>query len=63
VRIVLELELGGRGTVTRAVVRQPVELDGDVAACLQDSIKAGLIVTAPASARPTQARMELLLAQ
>ncbi|HEY2899146.1 MAG TPA: tetratricopeptide repeat protein [Polyangia bacterium] len=66
-RIALDLELDGRGNLTRATVPRPSNLDPDFVGCVEERVKGGLVVSAPtmppsARPRPTLARVELLFA-
>jgi tetratricopeptide (TPR) repeat protein len=66
-RIALDLELDGRGNLTRATVPRPNNLDPDFVGCLEETVKGGLVVSAPttppsARPKPTLARVELLFA-
>jgi tetratricopeptide (TPR) repeat protein len=62
VRFALELELDARGLVAQAVAKVPPPLDGAFARCAEAAVKDGLRVPPPARARPTRARLELVIA-
>jgi Tetratricopeptide repeat len=64
-RFALELEIDARGLVTSAVVKAPPPLDeptgASFARCVEAAVRGGLRVPQPRPARPTRARMELLV--
>jgi len=63
VRFVVEVELDARGAVTGASSRLPPPFDaGATGRCIEAALRASLTVTPPAHARPTSARIEVLLA-
>jgi tetratricopeptide (TPR) repeat protein len=63
VRFVVEVELDARGAVTRATAHLPPPLDaGATGRCVEAAVRTSLTVTPPAHARPTSARIEVLLA-
>ncbi len=63
VRFVVELELDAHGAVARATAKLPAPFDaGSIGQCVEVALQAGLVVTAPAHAKPTSARVEVLLA-
>jgi len=63
IRFALELEIDGRGAVTRAAAKVSPPLDERFARCVEAAVKDGLRLTPPsARARPTRARMELVVA-
>jgi tetratricopeptide (TPR) repeat protein len=63
VRALLELDIDARGLVERASVKLPPVVDDGVAGpCMEAAVKVGLSVAMPAHARPTSARIEVLLA-
>jgi tetratricopeptide (TPR) repeat protein len=63
VRFVVEAELDARGAVTRATARLPPPFDaGATGRCVEAALRTSLTVTPPAHARPTSARIEVLLA-
>ena len=62
-RFVVEAELDARGGVTRATARLPPPFDAGAAGrCVEAALRTSLTVTTPAHARPTIARIEVLLA-
>jgi len=65
IRLVIEVELDARGTVSRAVVKLPKLglglIDGAAASCIGLAIRTHLVVPGPARPRPTIARIEVLL--
>jgi tetratricopeptide (TPR) repeat protein len=61
-RMAIELELDGKGAVTRATAKVPPPFDGPFARCVEAAVKDGLRVTPPGRVRPTHARMELGIA-
>jgi hypothetical protein len=63
IRLALEIELDGRGAVTRVVAKAPPPLDDKFARCAEAAVKDGLRVTPPSGrGRPTRARLELVVA-
>ncbi len=63
VRFVVEAELDARGAVTRATARLPPPFDvGATGRCVESALSSSLTVTPPAHAKPTVARIEVLLA-
>jgi tetratricopeptide (TPR) repeat protein len=64
-RFALELDLDATGAVTRVVVQAPPPLDelatGPFARCVDAALRAGLRVSRPRTAKPTHARVELLV--
>jgi tetratricopeptide (TPR) repeat protein len=64
-RFALELEIDARGLVTGVVVKTPPPLDeprgAAFARCVEAALRDGLRVAHPRPARPTRARMELLV--
>jgi hypothetical protein len=63
VRFVVEAELDARGAVTRATARLPPPFDvGATGRCVESALRSSLAVTPPAHAKPTVARIEVLLA-
>ena len=63
VRFLVEAELDARGAVTRATARLPPPFDAGAAGrCVEAALRTSLTVTPPAHARPTSARIEVLLA-
>jgi len=61
VRIAIELEIDGRGRVAAATAKLPVTDGQALAHCLEETVRRGLRLPAPPSARPTRARTELLI--
>jgi tetratricopeptide (TPR) repeat protein len=62
-RIALELEIDGRGTVNRVVAKVPAPLDAAFARCAEAAVRDGLrLGPPPGRPRPTRARMELVVA-
>jgi tetratricopeptide (TPR) repeat protein len=63
VRFVVEAELDAHGAVTHATARLPPPFDAGAAGrCVEAALRTSLTVTPPAHARPTIARIEVLLA-
>jgi tetratricopeptide (TPR) repeat protein len=63
VRFSVEAELDARGAVTRATAHLPPPLDaGATGRCVEAALRSSLTVTPPAHAKPTVARIEVLLA-
>jgi tetratricopeptide (TPR) repeat protein len=63
VRITVEIELDANGAVTRATSKLPPPFAGSaVAACIETTLRARLVVSRPTRARSTTARIEVLLA-
>jgi tetratricopeptide (TPR) repeat protein len=62
VRFAVELDLDARGAVTRATVKAPAPLDAGFARCAEAAIKDGLRLSRPPRARPSHARVEMILA-
>lgn len=64
VRVVLDVELDASGAAVRATAKLPSPYDGGGAAarCMEQAVTSGLRLTRPAHARPTSARVEVLLA-
>jgi tetratricopeptide (TPR) repeat protein len=62
-RFVVELELDAHGAVARATAKLPAPFDaGSIGRCVEVALQGGLMVAAPAHAKPTSARVEVLLA-
>jgi tetratricopeptide (TPR) repeat protein len=61
-RLALELELDARGVVTEVVVKAPTFVDETFSRCAEAAVRGGLRVPRPRQARPTRARLELLVA-
>jgi tetratricopeptide (TPR) repeat protein len=63
-RFFVEAELDARGTVTRATAHLPPPFDAGAATgrCVEAALRSSLTVTPPAHAKPTVARIEVLLA-
>lgn len=61
-RLSLELTVDARGAVTEAAVKAPAALDAALAACIADTVRAGLRVARPSKRQPTRARLELVVA-
>jgi tetratricopeptide (TPR) repeat protein len=61
-RFALEIELDGRGVVTEAAAKSATPLDETFARCAEAAVRAGLRVPRPQKARPTRARIDLLVA-
>jgi tetratricopeptide (TPR) repeat protein len=63
VRFDVEVELDARGAVTRATAHLPPPFDAGVTGrCVEAALRTSLTVTPPAHARPTSARIDVLLA-
>jgi tetratricopeptide (TPR) repeat protein len=63
VRFFVEAELDARGNVTRATAHLPAPFDaGATGHCVEAALRSSLTVTPPAHAKPTIARIEVLLA-
>jgi len=61
-RITVEIEIDAGGAVARATARVPPPLAGGGAGrCIEDAVRTRLVVPKPAHARPTIARVEVLL--
>ena len=62
VRLAIELEIDGRGDVTRATVKAPPHLDEGFARCAEAAVKRQLKFAAPVKGQATLARTEIILA-
>jgi tetratricopeptide (TPR) repeat protein len=60
-RLAFELTIDARGVVTEAVAKAPAALDATFARCAEAALRDGLRVPPPRRARPTHARLELLV--
>jgi tetratricopeptide (TPR) repeat protein len=61
-RLALELTIDARGVVTEVAVKAPASLDASFCRCVERAVRAGLRISRPRRARPTRARLELLVA-
>jgi tetratricopeptide (TPR) repeat protein len=61
-RFALEIEIDGRGAVTAASAKAAAPLDETFARCAEAAVRAGLRLPRPQKARPTHARIDLLVA-
>lgn len=62
VRLAIELAFDERGAVAEAAVKAPAAIDASFARCAESAVKGGLRVPSPRRARPSRARLELLIA-
>jgi tetratricopeptide (TPR) repeat protein len=62
VRLAIELAFDERGAVAEASVKAPAAIDASFARCAESAVKGGLRVPSPRRARPSRARLELLIA-
>jgi tetratricopeptide (TPR) repeat protein len=60
-RIAVEIQIDRRGRVVAATAKLPFPDSDGLARCLEDAVRGGLRLPAPAGARPTRARTELLV--